>query len=194
MNRPDMASMNTPWSAALNDPELWQLMARIGTLRTIKAGTRLINAGEVSRHSYIVCKGLLRHFYHSPEGRERNKNFFREGQVSGSINSQLTGGPCPYNLDAVEDSEIIEFANFAINDSDKQPDCLNQLFDTTLKELFLRNEGREALLLTKSGEERYRWVLKHQHWLTERLPQYHLASYLGMDAVSLSRIKARLKP
>lgn len=192
MTRANMASLNIPWTKALNDPALWALIDEIGSVRQISAGTQLITAGAISSHSYIICKGLLRHFYHSPEGRERNKNFFREGQIAGSINSLLTGAPCPYNLDALEDSEIIEFPNFSIQQPQNLPSCVQRMFDITLQEMFLRNESREAVLLTKSGEERYRWVLEEQSWLVERLPQYHLASYLGLDAVSLSRIKAKL--
>ena len=192
MIQPHMAKRNIQWCAALDDPALWALIDEVGSVRQINAGTPLIRAGDIAKHSYIICKGLLRHFYHSPDGRERNKNFFREGQIAGSINSLLTGGPCPYNLETLEDSEIIVFPNFPVQQPGGVPHCIQRMFDITLKEMFLRNESREAILLTKSGEERYRWVLEQQSWLVERLPQYHLASYLGLDAVSLSRIKAKL--
>ena len=61
-----------------------------------------------------------------------------------------------------------------------------------IREIMLRNEEREALLLTCNSEARYLWLLEHQRWLVERVPQYHLASYLGMEPASLSRIKKHL--
>ena len=62
-----------------------------------------------------------------------------------------------------------------------------------LSEAFIRNERREALLLTCSAEERYQWLLEHEAYLLDRVPQFHIASYLGMDAVSLSRLKRKNK-
>ncbi|MCY1377798.1 hypothetical protein D9M69_653890 [compost metagenome] len=66
------------------------------------------------------------------------------------------------------------------------------MLDQVTQYIMLRNEAREALLLTCNSEERYRWLLEHEAWLLERVPQYQLASYLSMDAVSFSRIKSKL--
>ncbi|MCY1516685.1 hypothetical protein D9M68_513330 [compost metagenome] len=60
------------------------------------------------------------------------------------------------------------------------------------RQIMLRNEDREALLLTSNNEQRYQWLLEHEAWLLDRVPQYQLASYLGMDPVSFSRIKRKL--
>lgn len=178
---------------ALQNPKLWTIIDQLGSYREISSGTRLITAGEQPQYTYIVVEGLLRHFYHSPDGRERNKNFFSRGQLAGSLSAHLTQTPCAYNLDAIEDCQLIQFPNKEFWSLQGQHSCIQEMFDTTLKALFLRNEQREAVLLTKSGEERYQWVLENESWLAQRLPQYQLASYLGMDAVSLSRIKARQK-
>ena len=45
-----------------------------------------------------------------------------------------------------------------------------------------------------SAEQRYQWLVDNEPELTRRLPQFHLASYIGVDAVSLSRLKRKLKP
>ena len=60
-------------------------------------------------------------------------------------------------------------------------------------EAFIRNERREAVLLTCNAEQRYQWLLQHEPDLPERVAQFHIASYLGVDAVSLSRLKRKLK-
>ena len=61
-----------------------------------------------------------------------------------------------------------------------------------LAEAFRRNEQREAMLLTCNAEQRYRWLLAHEPDLLQRVPQFHIASYLGIDAVSLSRLKRKI--
>ena len=63
-----------------------------------------------------------------------------------------------------------------------------------LAEAFIRNEQREALLLTCNAEQRYQWLLQHEPHLLDRVAQFHLASYLGVDAVTLSRLKKKFRP
>ena len=50
---------------------------------------------------------------------------------------------------------------------------------------------RQATLLTCNAEQRYQWLLDNEPDLTQRVPQFHIASYLGIDAVSLSRLKRK---
>ena len=62
-----------------------------------------------------------------------------------------------------------------------------------LSEAFIRNEQREAMLLTCNAEQRYQWLLENEADLLQRVAQFHIASYLGIDAVSLSRLKPKIK-
>ena len=62
-----------------------------------------------------------------------------------------------------------------------------------LAEAFIRNEQREAMLLTCNAEQRYQWLLENEPDLVQRVAQFHIASYLGIDAVSLSRLKRKIK-
>lgn len=183
---------NYALSHALTSPELWPLLESIGQEKTVSAGTQLFAAHSEPQYCYIILQGLLRQYYPSAQGRERNKNFFREGQLAGSLSAWLTQSSCPYELQALEDSILWEMPITQLRKLQHE-ESVQGMLDKTTRELFLRNEQREAVLLTKSGEERYQWLLGNEFWITERLPQYHIASYLGMDAVSLSRIKAKLK-
>ncbi|WP_299979482.1 Crp/Fnr family transcriptional regulator [uncultured Pseudoteredinibacter sp.] len=179
-------------SPALASPALWPLLEDIGQEKNVNAGTQLLASNSKPQFCYIILEGLLRQYYPSAQGRERNKNFFREGQLAGSLSAWLNQGECPYEIQALEDSLLWEMPISALRKIENNP-SIQEMLDHTTRELFLRNEQREAVLLTKSGEERYQWLLSNESWITERLAQYHIASYLGMDAVSLSRIKAKLK-
>ncbi|GAA6153871.1 Crp/Fnr family transcriptional regulator [Pseudoteredinibacter isoporae] len=183
---------NYTLSPALTNPALWSLLGHIGQEKNVSAGTQLFAADSEPQHCYVILQGLLRQYYPSAQGRERNKNFFREGQLAGSLSAWLTQSSCPYELQALEDSILWEMPVNQLHKLQNEP-SIQDMLDKTTRELFLRNEQREAVLLTKSGEERYQWLLGNEAWIAERLPQYHIASYLGMDAVSLSRIKAKLK-
>ncbi|MBB6521200.1 Crp/Fnr family transcriptional regulator [Pseudoteredinibacter isoporae] len=183
---------NYTLSPALTNPLLWPLLESIGQEKRVIAGTQLFAANSEPQYCYVILEGLLRQYYPSAQGRERNKNFFREGQLAGSLSAWLTQSSCPYELQALEDSTLWEMPINQLRKLQNEK-SIQDMLDKTTRELFLRNEQREAVLLTKSGEERYQWLLSNESWIAERLPQYHIASYLGMDAVSLSRLKAKLK-
>ena len=68
-----------------------------------------------------------------------------------------------------------------------------QASQSMLAEAFIRNEQREAMLLTCNAEQRYQWLLEQEPDLPGRVPQFHIASYLGVDAVTLSRLKRKFR-
>ncbi len=152
---------------------------------------KLIVQGDYPSHFYIIRTGLVRYYYSQPSGKFWNKVFFKENEFCGSLNALLTDGVCRYDVEAVEETQVYSLPLTLMERSSEIHPQLTQLKVCLTEEMFLRNEFREALLLTCNAEARYEWVLEHEPWLVPRIPQYHLASYLGMDAVSLSRIKKR---
>ena len=153
----------------------------------------LVRAGDHSDRLYLVHRGLLRLFYVTEDGRERNKAFFDNGYITGAVSAAFTGGPAPFSIQALADSILVEtdYRRFAEN-AHEHPET-SRLLAQLLSEAFIRNEEREALLLTRNAEQRYQWLLDHEHDLLARIPQFHIASYLGVDAVSLSRIRRKLR-
>lgn len=154
----------------------------------------LVQAGEQSRHLYFIHRGLLRLYYTSAEGKERNKAFYGPGQVTGAVSAAIAGTAAPFSIQALEPSLTVR-ADFGqlYRPNHNQPE-LNRLAMELLADAFIRNEQREAMLLTCTAEQRYQWLCDHEPELLERLPQFHIASYIGVDAVSLSRLKRKLKP
>ncbi|AQA18055.1 hypothetical protein BST95_07175 [Halioglobus japonicus] len=157
------------------------------------AGEFLIHAGDVSDTLYVVNTGLVRLFYTTPEGRERNKSFIRAGQIAGPVSAAISGGAAPFSIECLEPVEAISFHLNDLLDAADQNLQIARLYRVFLTEAFLRNQQREAVLLTCNAEERYQWLLANEPDLSDRVTQGHIASYLGIDAVSLSRIKRKLR-
>ncbi len=158
-----------------------------------EAGDHLVRCGEHSDTMFVLERGLVRLYYSTPEGRERNKAFYREGQTTGPVSAAISGAPAPFSIECLEPTEAI---SFRFRDLLAATECnphVSRLYRDMLAQAFIRNEQREAMLLTSNAEQRYLWLLENEPELTGRVPQFHLASYLGMDAVSLSRLKAKLK-
>ena len=152
----------------------------------------LVHAGDSSRHIYLVQSGLLRLYYTDDDGRERNKAFYGAGAITGPVSAIISGHAASFSIQALEACELLQAdLEQLMQIAPSHPD-VSRLVITLLSEAFMRNEQREKLLLTCNAEQRYRWLLDHQADLVERIPQYHIAAYLGVDAVSLSRLKRKL--
>jgi CRP-like cAMP-binding protein len=135
----------------------------------------------------------VRLYYITPDGKERNKAFYRAEQVTGPVSAAITSAPAPFTIQCLEPTEAISFRFRDLLDATRHNRDVAQLYRNVLADAFIRNEQREAVLLTCNAEQRYQWLLLHEPDLLERVPQFHIASYLGVDAVSLSRLKRKLR-
>jgi len=163
------------------------------SLRCLEADEFLLHAGDKSDTLYLLDRGLVRYFYTTPDGRERNKAFYHEGQVIGPVSAAMQSSVAPFTIQCLEVTEVLGFRFPELLAATESSPAIARLYRELLAEAFIRNEQREAMLLTCSAEERYQWLLDHESYLLDRVPQFHIASYLGMDAVSLSRLKRKIK-
>ena len=141
----------------------------------------------------MLNSGLVRLFYTSADGKERNKAFYRAGQVTGAVSAAITASPAPFSIQCLEPTEAISFRFADLLQATSHNEQLARLYRDMLAEAFIRNEQREAVLLTCNAQQRYQWLLQQEPDLPQRVAQLHIASYLGVDAVSLSRIKRKLR-
>lgn len=160
--------------------------------RKFKKGQFYQRAGEVTTHGGFVVEGCFRTYATDEKGRENVLHFSPEGAWIGDIQSATTGSPTPFFVDAIEDAVVlrIDLASFdaliaAIPD-------FGHGYRLGLERAEAAKQRRLALLLQASGEERYLEFLRRHPALAERVPQYMLASYLGITPETLSRIRARI--
>jgi len=177
---------------SIQDQKSWDAWLPLVDEISVDTEHSLLRAGEGQKYFYVIKKGLVRYFYMSPQGKEWNKSFFHEGQVVGSLSAYLTQSPSRYNIQTLEPSILYRTPIDAFKSAAQDNSMVAQLIEQITQTIFLRNELRESILLTGNAQERFDWLEKNEHWLIERkVAQYHLASYLGMDAVSLSRLKGK---
>ena len=142
----------------------------------------------------LVVKGIFRIYFHDPDTKEdKNIFFFSENQFVVSFRSFVSRNPCWYFIEAMEDSEI-----FFISYQD-----LNSLYEThpnwgkfgrLLAELFFSvAQTRTEEFIFFSHEQRYIRLLEEHPDIVERIPAYHISSYLGITNPSLSRIRKRIE-
>ena len=157
----------------------------------IDKGDMLVRAGETSNHLYYLHTGLLRLYYTTPDGKERNKAFYGPGHSLGAASAAMTGSAAPFSIQALQPSQLVKVDFDALYSNAHSHPQLSRAVIQLLSGAFIRNEQREAMLLTCNAEQRYQWLCDNEPELLQQLPQFHIASYLGVDAVSLSRLKRK---
>ncbi|MCL6220328.1 Crp/Fnr family transcriptional regulator [Zunongwangia pacifica] len=157
-------------------------------IQTIQKKEYLITPGKAGDFIAFVNSGVLRYFI-GKDGSEYNIDFHLEATFASAYSSFLTGKPAIGYLQALEDSQLLML-------SKKNYDALLSENTEAYKfakfisdDYFLRKCKRQTSLLMDSAIERYRLLLETYPGIEQKVPQYQIASYLGIEPESLSRIK-----
>ena len=161
------------------------------TKKQLKKDEYFAIEGEFSSSLAFISTGIVRAFYRNNQGYEYNKTFFSKKGFIGAYSSLITNQENKINLQCLTD------CSFLIADFSK----IKKLYDTNpkierlariLAELyFVSKEKREIELVMMDASERYTIFQKEHPKLENRIPQYHVASYLGITPTQLSRIRAK---
>jgi len=160
-------------------------------IKKFKKGTVLLHEGQISKDSYFVIKGCVRKYY-IIDGEERTTEFYVEDESVASLQSYQNKTPTNHYFECVEDSKLAVLNFEKEQELFKRVPKYEKLCRMTMENDF--GEQQEALskFMISSPEKRYKNLLKTRPDLLQRIPQYHLASYLGVKPESLSRIRKRI--
>ncbi|MDX5319889.1 MAG: Crp/Fnr family transcriptional regulator, partial [Bacteroidota bacterium] len=153
---------------------------------------RIVKQGEVCQLCYFVLKGCLRQFHLNEEAEEKTLALYTEGQAINYYTSRTEMRASENTLECLEDCVLL------VGDPEKDESFYSQypaLADITrqmLEKELSEAQSSYAKFVSASPLERYQNLLRDRPGLVQRVPQYQLASYLGMTPESLSRIKRRL--
>lgn len=170
--------------------ELEKAISESTVFRTYKKGTFLLQEGEVSDECFFVLKGCVRSYF-VKDGEEKTIAFYTEEQ---SILHSATGEPMPskYALECTEDA-IVSVGNPQIEKEAFQKYPQLASLSRIIAERVLNKEQESFIQFkTSTAEERYLHLVETRPDLVQRVSQYHIASYLGIQPESLSRIRKRI--
>ncbi|BBH23233.1 hypothetical protein Back11_45780 [Paenibacillus baekrokdamisoli] len=166
----------------------WDLFIERTQLKLINQGTYLVRAEERVQYAYFCTEGLFRLFYTLADGKEFIKSFSLANDFVTSYGAMISGEPSYFSLQALEDSVVIEISYALLQELMDRSHNWERFVRKSVEQLYLKKEERERQLLYLSAAERLQAFRTRYPGLEQRIPQYHIASYLGISPVSLSRI------
>ncbi|HAA27314.1 MAG TPA: Crp/Fnr family transcriptional regulator [Cyanobacteria bacterium UBA8553] len=152
-----------------------------------------VRAGEIPQTIGFVISGILRLCYVDANGNEFTKSFCAENSFVAAYSALLLRQPSRLFIQALEDTSLLIADYSTYRSLSESHLSLQQLNCKIAESLFIKKERREAALLLDDAKTRYLNFLEEYPRLETRLKQYHIASYLGITPVSLSRIRSQLK-
>jgi CRP-like cAMP-binding protein len=156
-----------------------------------KKGTVLAEEGKVVTDTYYVVQGCVREFMMS-DGEEKTTNFFTEDQWVISLSNHGPKEPSAHNLVCMEDCFLVAGNEKSAQEIFKSFPRFETIARAVMEEYFTEQRKLLTSYLIDSPEQRYLKLLKTRPDLFQRIPQYQLASYIGVKPESLSRIRKRI--
>jgi len=165
-------------------------LEQLFTLRAYKKNDFFVKENTISKNIGFVVNGILREFYTDKSGREYNKTFCLPGYFTGSYYDLFSGKPSVVSIQALTDVKILAMSFSKYKELVNKDIVWLKIAYSFAHQLLITKIEKEFQLLTLSAKERYDLLLSTNKELEQLIPDYHLASYLGITPISLSRIRS----
>ncbi|MBC6997019.1 Crp/Fnr family transcriptional regulator [Cytophaga sp. FL35] len=154
-------------------------------------GSLLQKADENITHLRFLNKGIIREYYATAD-KETNINFYTKPQFITDLSAFNNNHPTKKNQEALTDVELLQIEKTKFQELLAKYECGKSFIDLSFQRLLRQKELLEYNRMTKTPEELYQELLIYKpNWL-QKIPQYHIASYLNITPETLSRIRKRI--
>ncbi len=171
--------------------ESWNITENVLSVRTFKKGEFIAREGQLCDHVSFLNYGLAR-VYYLVDGKEKIVSFCNELNYICDYESFLSRKPAHSFVQLLENAEVVDISFKDLQMLYQVVPEANILGRRIAEQLFLdmcngtRAEVKESIL------DRYSKLISEHPWLPQRVPQYMIASYLGITPEAFSRIKSRV--
>ena len=158
-------------------------------IKTLKKKEILLFKGDVSSHMRFISKGCLGSYYMDEELREHIIQFGIENWWINDLYSYLTKSPARQFIQALENSVILQIHRDTLNALFDQVPAIERFFRFKFEKAYVALQDRAINTMSKSSEERYSDFRSKYRDIEQRVPQYMIASYLGITPEFLSTLR-----
>ena len=166
------------------------IVRRLFHKKVFKKGEHLLQAGNVCRYVTFIETGLVRYYFNS-NGEERTNYFNKEGEFVCVYTSFLPQIPSDINIQALEDTTIFVISFNDIQELYRAVEHGERFGRLAIEQVYLNAINQIGSMYTDPPEVRYTKFLSNFRDIAQRIPQYYIASYVGIKPQSLSRIRKR---
>ena len=162
------------------------------TPKKLRKKQYLLQEGDVCKHIAFVEKGALKAYVVDDAGAESIIQFALEGWVISDLYSFLTGEPATYNIDALENAELVLISKSAHEELLKKIPKYETYIRLQITGAYIALQKRLTSIISLPLEERYKNFLAVYPNIAQRVPQHMIASYMGLTPETLSRVRSRM--
>lgn len=160
--------------------------------KTYLKGEKIIDLGQICTHTFFVESGLLRMYSIDKTGKEHILQFASENWFIAERDSLFNHKPSEFVIDAIENTEVVLFDASLVCLISESSLNFQKYHESILQNHILHLQHRIHLLISTTAEERYLDFIHTYPDLLQRVPQWMIASYLGITPESLSRVRKEL--
>ncbi|WP_052503399.1 Crp/Fnr family transcriptional regulator [Lacinutrix sp. Hel_I_90] len=157
----------------------------------LKKGDTLVTPGQLVHNFYYVATGCI-YYYKLDEGEQKVLEFYTDDIFFTDLPAYVKGTPSNYYLKASEATVVYAIKKADAENSFNRSHQLERFGRLSMQEAFMKIFTRVERLNSRTNEERYLRLLEKRPDLFQRVPQYLIASYLGLTPVGLSKLRKRL--
>lgn len=161
-------------------------------LRCFRKNEIIIPEGAIQRFNIFIIKGCIRTFTTSTGASEKTIYFAEEGYWTGDLESLRNSVPAKHNFQALENTKALTMTKDKWEYSYKKFKWIADVHALGLQRRSAKLSEHIGRILSDTPEANYLRLLRERPALIQRVPLYHIASYLGISPETLSRIRKKL--
>ncbi len=171
--------------------EAWSDLEKLMQPLSLQRNEFLLQEGSRAQDCFFLLEGVVRVFYNK-EGNEYNKTFFIPGMFPTPLTALLTEAPSTLSFQALTACQLVRFSYQSFRALFQTHRCLESVFLAIMEHIWIQKEKHDIRMVTNDATTNYLLFREDYPDLENQIPQYHIASYLGITPIQLSRIRAQL--
>lgn len=192
MQPSDLPALVKPYFSSLTDQEQQRLL-EICEFKSYNTKSVILRAGSKSKKAFLVLEGSVRGYILDENGDEKNILLRSKGIFVGDAYALFTEEPQKLTIMSIDKTKVLMFSMESFEELAFKHEGIQRLYTNSLKEAILRLTYRVNNMITMNSEQRYLDLMEMNPDFLKGAYDKYVANYLGITAVSFSRIKKKIR-